>query len=127
MTMPEMVFECDASEADALKKALEYDPYLDKSLDEEGLKRLSQDKSANVIFARQAYDLRDAGAFGIKNGRYYLYIKASEEFLKGAEQRLRAEFKTVKRAGEADSAKVIHTIKDEEERANAGIGSIFGG
>ena len=125
--MPAIVFECDASEAEALKKALEYDPYLDKSLDESALKKLTTDKDANIIFARQEYELRDGGAFGLDSGKYYLYLKANDEFLKGAEEKLKKQFKTVKRAAPQEEGKVIKVIEEEENQVNAGVGSIFGG
>lgn len=125
--MPAVVYEIDSHDVDSLKKLLEYDPYLDKNLDENALKNLSNDKLANIIFARQAYDIRIGSAFGINNGKYYLYIKANEDFLKGADEKLRMGFKSIKKASKEDEEKVIKTIEDEENRANEGIGSIFGG
>ncbi|MCL4389489.1 MAG: hypothetical protein M1528_01250 [Candidatus Marsarchaeota archaeon] len=121
------VYEVDASEADALKKFLEYDPYLDKALNEEALKNLRSDKLANVIFARQEYSLRDGESIGMPPGKSYLYIKAGDEFLKLAEEKLLKNFKTVKKAPKTAEQKFIAIIDDEESRGNAGIGSIFGG
>lgn len=125
--MPVLVFECDSSESDALKKALEYDPYLDKETSPEELKRIAVDKSANIIFARQAYDLRNGASFGLDPKKYYLYIKASEEFLRAAEEKLKKNFKTVKVATKEEERKVVDKIDDEESRVNSSIGAIFGG
>ncbi len=125
--MSAVVYEVDHKDVEPLKKLLEYDPYLDKSLDENMLKNLSNDRLANIIFARQAYDLRIGGAFGIHNEKYYLYIKANDDFLKGADEKLKKNFGSIKRASKEDEERVIKAIEDEENRANAGIGSIFGG
>ncbi len=154
--MPARVYECDKSEAEELKKALAYDPYLDTSLIPPSIKaeriesdKLTSEQKAEIeererkiseahkmlnespkgkfIFSRQDYSLRDGASLGLNGNSFYLYLNASEEFLKGAEERFKSEFKTIKRASNADEEKVIKHIKDEEERANAGFGSIFGG
>ncbi len=125
--MPMRVFECDPSEVKALKKVLEYDPYLDKALNEEQLKKLRDDKLANVIFVRQKYDLREGRAIGINESKFFLYIEAPEEFLSLAEEKLKKEFKSVKRASPEIEGKFASVIKEEEEKANQGFGAIFGG
>jgi hypothetical protein len=155
--MPARVFEIDSSEAKALKKLLEYDPYLDKSkipetpkewddpkffdkhpelreeaekrriMVQEALKKLSEDKYANVIFARQSCDLREGAMLGLDGKKSYLYLKASDEFLKLAEEKLKLNLKSVKRASQSDEAKVIGIIGEEESKGNAGMGMIFGG
>lgn len=153
--MTERVYECDESEVKALKKLLAYDPYLDPNLipklpdvddkaraamteqqraelkakedtASEASKKLREDKYANVIFARQDCDLRDGKSIGIEDEKSYLLIKATDEFLTLAEERFQKEFKTVKRAP-ADIEKKFITLKEEEEsKANAGFGAIFG-
>jgi len=155
--MPARVFEIDNTETKSLKKFLEYDPYLDKSKipetpkdwddpkffekhpelkDEAGrrmaqvkeaLKKLSEDKYANVIFARQSYSLREGSTLGLDGKKSYLYLKANDDFLKLAEEKLRLNFKTVKRSPQSDEAKVISAIEEEESKGNAGMGTIFGG
>jgi len=153
--MAARVYECDESEVKTLKKLLTYDPYLDPNLipklpevsekeraamSEEqrkelkakedmasaASKKLREDKYANVIFARQDCDLREGKAIGIENDKSYLYLKATEEFLALAEERFQKEFKTVKRAPPDIEKKFITLKEDEEARANAGFGSIFG-
>jgi hypothetical protein len=125
--LPVAVYEIDASEVEALKKFLEYDPYLDKALNEEELKKLGSDKLANVIFARQEYSLRDSRALGMAEGKYYLYLKANDDFLVLAQEKLLKSFKTAKKAPKEAEDKFNAIVKDEEDRANAGVGAIFGG
>jgi hypothetical protein len=153
--MAERVYECDASEAKELKKLLTYDPYLDPNLipklsdvDEKELakmtdeqrkaikdkedaasaasKKLHEDKYANVIFARQDTDMREGKSIGIDDAKYYLLIKATDEFLTLAEERFQKEFKTVKRASPEAEKKFITLKIEEESKANAGFGAIFG-
>lgn len=152
--MSARVYECDKSEAEELKKVLAYDPYLDSSIIPPGakkdadlakmtpeekaeyeertkrveaaLKELSESPKGKFIFVRQECSLRDGASLGLKPDTSYLYINAPDDFLDGAEERFKNEFKTVKRASKEDEEKVISTIKEEEEKANAGFGSIFG-
>lgn len=149
------VYEVDASEAGAVKKLLTYDPYLDPNLipklpdiDEkeraklppekqkeiadlekkasEASKKLREDKFMNVIFARQECDMRDARSIGVESDKSYLWIRATDEWLNLAEERFKAQFKGVKRASPDIEKKFIAMKEDEESRANAGFGSIFG-
>ncbi len=78
-----------------------------------------------VIFGRQEYSIKEGPGVGLK-GDFYLYINASDDFLKGAEGRFSREFKTVKRAPPEDESKVIETLKAEKDKAAEGFGSIFG-
>ncbi len=154
MIIPARVYECDKSEAEELKKVLAYDPYLDTNLIppssskekkeseltdeerrqmlerdkqiEENLKRLRESLKGRIIFTRQEYSLRDGASVGLRDNIIYLYLNAPDEFLDGAEQRFKEEFKTIKRASKEEEDKVIGVIKEEEERANMGFGSIFG-
>ena len=87
---------------------------------------LKTSPKGKYIFSRQECDLRDGAAFGLNDKLSYLYLNATDEFLAGAEERFKTEFKTIKRASNEDEEKVIATIKDEQERANTGFGSIFG-
>lgn len=153
--MPARVYECGADEAKALKKLLTYDPYLDpnlipklpdvddnarKKMTPEELKKLAElekkaadaskklreDRFMNVIFARQETDFREGKSIGVEDDKYYLLLKASDEFLNTAEERFKAEFKTIKRASPDIEKKFIALKEEEEGRANAGFGSIFG-
>ncbi len=154
--MGQRVYECDQSEAKELKKILAYDPYLDPNIipksrevddkqmaqmseDEKkaykeqeekvqaAIKKLKSDKFLNVIFARQECELREGKAIGQDNGKLYLYVKAPDEFFPTAEERFAHEFKTVKRAPAEVEKKFIEIKEDEDSRANAGFGAIFGG
>ena len=154
--MPVRVYECDRSEAAALKKVLDYDPYTDSSIipsapksadkpvealseDEkkeveeyekkakEARDKLKTDPRAQAIFVRQSCSLRDGATLGLNADKMYLYIDAADDFFAKAEQRLKSEFKTVKRAQKHDEDAVIEAIKKEEDRAGTGFGAIFGG
>lgn len=150
--MPARVYECDRSELEPLKKALAYDPYLDtnlipsskeeknpnpteeqkKAMEErermvsEARKKISESPAGKFNFSRQEYNLKDGETLGLKKNVTYLYLSASDQFLEGAEQRFKNEFKTIKRATKEEEEKVIGAVKEEQERANAGFGSIFG-
>ena len=152
--MPARVYECDKSEAEARKKfwnttftlILKLIPpsKSDKDLKlmseedrknaaeeqkkvEETIKRLHEDKYANAIFARQEYSFRDGAVLNLDSSKSYLYLNANDQFLGLVEERFKKEFKTIKRVEKNIEDKVIGTIKAEEEKANAGFGSIFGG
>ncbi len=125
--MSTVVYELDAAESSELKKFLEYDPYLDKSLGEEALKKLHDDKLTNVIFSRQEYSLREGSALGLDEKKCYLYLKANNDFLKLADEKLKKSFKSVKRTTKEQEEKFIAVVEDEQNRGNAGIGAIFGG
>jgi hypothetical protein len=152
--LPAQVYECSKSEVEELKKVLSYDPYLDSSLipppmvSDKDIKNLTPEQKKEMeerdkkiaeahkmlenspkgkyIFTRQEYSLRDGASVGLNPELSYLYLSANEDFLKGAEERFKTEFKTIKRAKKEDEDRVIKVIKDEEESANAGFGSIFG-
>ncbi len=125
--MPAVVYECDASEANELKKFIEYDPYLDKSLDDEALKKLNSDREANIIFSRQEFSMRDGTSLGLSKEKFYLYINANDDFLKGADTKLKKKFKSLKRASKTEEEKFISVVEEEHNAGNAGIGAIFGG
>ncbi len=148
------VYECDRSELESLKKMLAYDPYLDpnvippvtgrdvdvakltdeekKEIEErerkvkENLEKLKGEKYSDVIFARQQYEIFDGAALGLDGKKAYLYLKAGEDFLDGADKKLGYYFKTVKRASAEVEQRVLDRVKEQEETANQGFGSIFG-
>ncbi|MGI0133481.1 MAG: hypothetical protein ACREBW_00785 [Candidatus Micrarchaeaceae archaeon] len=155
--MPIRVYECDRSEADALKRFLKYDPYDDpkvlppsnmpkdvkelkklpkeqqdrinaeESARQEKLKKLREDRLLNIIFWKQEYEVRDGAAIGLDREKIYLYLNAPEDFLSGAEEKLTKEFKSIKRATKDEADKVTNAISSEQDTAAAGFGSIFGG
>ena len=126
-----------------LKKVLSYDPFTDTNIIPPAPEKMTPEQAKaradkiaeakkklpegalTVIFGRQEYSVKDGPGCGLK-GDFYLYINASDEFLKGAEGRFSREFKTIKRAESADEAKVIATIRAEKDKAAEGFGSIFG-
>ncbi|MEM0086787.1 MAG: hypothetical protein QW774_02790 [Candidatus Micrarchaeaceae archaeon] len=120
------VYSCDIADLPALKKMLEYDPYLDKNLTEDDLKKLRDDKDANIIFARQDYVLKDGVSLNLDKGKYYLYINASPEFMESAEKKLKSNISSISRLNPEDERKVIEAVEDERSKAEFGFGSIFG-
>jgi hypothetical protein len=125
--MPERVYECDRNDHEKLKKLLEYDPYLDKSISSEQLEVIRNDKYANIIFARQSYVIKDGSSLGMDAKKYYLYLKAGDEFFKDAEEKLKKEIASIKRSDADTEKKIIAIINEEENKGNYGIGLILGG
>lgn len=125
--MAECVYEFDMSEHLQLKKAVTYDPYADSSISKEELAKIKEDKLANVIFARHNCVLKDGTILDLDRAKCYLYISADEHFLKEAEEKIKRDFKTAKKADADTEKKVITKIKDEESNSNYGVGMIFGG
>jgi hypothetical protein len=125
--MAERVYECDKGDHEKLKRLMEYDPYLDKSLTSEQIEQVRNDRYANIIFARQSYVLKDGSSLGMDAKKYYLYLKAGEEFFKDAEEKLKKEITGIKRLDEESEKKVISIINEEESKGNYGIGMILGG
>lgn len=123
--MPARVYICDSKDVPSLKKLLEYDPYLDKSLSEEQLAKLKGDAEANVIFARQDYKLKDGISLELDRDKYYLYLNATEEFLDRAEKKLKQNIGSVARADHETEDKIVNTIEEEQNNSEQGIGFIF--
>ncbi len=124
--MPARVYLCDEKDLDKLKALMEYDPYLDKSKTEEELAALKQDKAANVIFARQDYQIKDGISIGMEKDKCYLYLSANEDFLTLAEPKLLSAIESAKRADSETEKKIILMIEEEISNSESGIGSIFG-
>ena len=151
--MPVHVYECGKPEAEALKKLLSYDPYLDPNIipsskDDKPSKEMTEEERreaaerekriqenlrkvreeySDIIFARQEYSLRDGVTLGLDSDKVYLYLKANEDFLNKADKLLASKINGLKRTPNDVEGKVIAVIKEEEDKASAGFGSIFGG
>lgn len=121
------VYSLDAPDLQKLKKLLEYDPYLDKSLAEADLEKIRNDKEANVIFVRQDYLIKDGASLSLDRGKYYLYIHAIDDFFKLAEKKLKETVPSIQRVDAITEKKIIETIDEERTKAETGFGSIFGG
>jgi hypothetical protein len=100
----EKVYECDLEKQNDLKKILEADPYAEGS------------------FARTGYKLKDGATVDANREKVYLYISASEEFLKKADDLLK-DF--AKASDEQTTSKVISKIKEEENTVASGV-AMFG-
>jgi hypothetical protein len=100
----EKVYECELTKQNDLKKLLEADPYSEDS------------------FSRAGYKLKDGTVVGEDKEKIYLYISASEDFLKKADELLKD---LVKPAESAVASRVIAKIKEEEDTVASGV-AMFG-
>lgn len=124
--MPSRVYICDIADNNALIKLMSYDPYLDKSLSDEKIAEIKNDPEANIIFARQDYNIKDGISIGLERDKSYLYLSASEEFLDQADKKLKNIIKSIKRADKETEQKVIEIVEGERSSSEEGLGSIFG-
>ena len=105
---------------------MEYDPYLDKSMSEEALQKLKDDKEANIIFARQDYRIKDGLSINMERGRSYLYISANEEFLEKGDGKLKKSIEGIERADQKTESSVIEIVEKERNESEQGLGFLFG-
>lgn len=100
------VYECELNKKAEATKILEADPYADDS------------------FARAGYKVKDGANLGEDKGKMYIYISASEDFVKKADGKLHGVATPTKSDVET---RVVEKIRKEEEEAESGFGSIFAG
>ncbi len=100
------VYECELNKRADVDKILETDPYADDS------------------FARVGYKLKDGSILQEDKTKLYIYINAPDDFLKKADIRLKGIAAPAK---EDVQKRVMERIVKEEEEAESGFGSIFGG
>src|SRR4030095_15223739 len=98
------VYECESSKKAELTKVLEAEPYAEDS------------------FARVGYKIKDGVSVGEDKEKTYIYISASDEFMKKADERLKD---LAKPASEEVQKRVEKKIQDEEDTVAAGV-SMFG-
>ena len=89
----------------------------------EVLKLLEQDPYASDSFSRIGYKVKDGGVIGEDKDKIYVYFSADENFLKKADEKLKH---LTKRTPHEIENRIIKKIKEEEEQAENGLGSIFG-
>ncbi len=98
------VYECESSKKAEMTKILEADPYAEDS------------------FARVGYKMKDGAAVGEEKEKLYVYVSASEEFLKKADEKLKD---LAKPCSDEVAARVKKKIEEEENSVAAGV-SMFG-
>ena len=98
------VYECESSKKAELTKVLEAEPY------------------ANDSFARVGYKMKDGVSVGEDKDKTYVFISASEEFLKKADERLKG---LATPAHDDVRKRVEKKITEEEDTVAAGV-SMFG-
>lgn len=99
------VYECETSKKAELMKVLEADPYSEDS------------------FARVGYKVKEGSAIEEDKGKVYVYISASDEFLKKADEKLKGVAEPAK---EDVQKRIGEKIQKEEAGAESAFGSIFG-
>ncbi len=87
------------------------------------MKALEADSFAPDSFARIGYKLREGASLGEDKEKLYLYISASDENVKKADERLKELAAPLE--GEKEK-NVLEKILAEEENAESGFGSMFG-
>lgn len=92
----------------------------------ESLRKLREDKEANIIFARQDYVVKDGLSLGLDREKAYLYLNAGDDFLSGAEAKLKKYMPGLSRADADIEKQIIDTIDKERSSADQGLGLIFG-
>lgn len=99
------VYECEISKKAEVTKLLEADPLAEDS------------------FARMGYKMKEGASIDEDKEKLYIYISASEEFLKKTDERLKD---IAPPASEEVQKRVGEKIQKEEQQAESGFGSIFG-
>lgn len=99
------VYEIPNEKKAEAKKILETDPYAEDS------------------FARVGYKMRDGASLEEEKDKTYIYISASDDFIKKADEKL----KDVAKPLEGEKAKrIVEKIQKEEESVGSGIAKFFG-
>ncbi|VVC01324.1 Uncharacterised protein [uncultured archaeon] len=86
-------------------------------------KLLEAEPYAADSFARVGYKLRDGKALGEDEKKLFIYMSGSADFIKKADEKLKAVAAPPKSEIEQ---RIITKIKAEEEAAEGGFGSLFG-
>ncbi len=105
----DFAYSVASSQQSALKKVLDAEPYEKDS------------------FSTVGYTLRESGSLGLPAGKLVLYFSSADETV-GAKLKARlalVEGGVTELAGE-EKQKAVSAIKDSENEAAAGFGSLFG-
>lgn len=101
----ELVYEALSSEKQKVTALLEADPY------------------GKPSFSRIGYKVKDGIAVGQDKDKFYVFMRASDEFVPFVREKMKDVMTESKPEVIAAVAKVI---ADEESNAEAGFGAIFG-
>ncbi|MGB9719848.1 MAG: hypothetical protein ACPL06_04635 [Candidatus Anstonellales archaeon] len=99
-----IVFEISREKFKDAKKILEENPYAEDS------------------FAKIGYILKEGKALA-EDENYYVYVDASDDFVKKAKEKLKD---VAKPAEGKKAARIIKKVEDEQNSAVNGFGSLFG-
>jgi len=100
-----MVLSCEIEKKADLVKMLEADPY------------------AHESFARAGYKVKDGASVGLDPKKLYVHVQASDELCAKLVEKAKP---LAVNATDAEKAKVLQAIDDEENSAETGFGAIFG-
>ncbi len=101
------VFSVSSADYAKLKKVVEENPYSDRS------------------FAHVGYTIRESKSVGLEPGNYILTYECEDDLAKELAEKLKA-IESAKELQEPEKSNVVKKIREEEEAAAAGFGSIFG-
>jgi len=101
------VYSIAAGDYAKLKKVLEENPYSDRS------------------FAHVGYTLRESAGLGFEPGKYILVYECEDELAKELGEKLKA-IESARELADPEKTAVVKKIREDEEAAAAGFGSIFG-
>jgi len=96
-----------AADYGKLKKALEENPYSERS------------------FAHVGYTLRESKGLGLEAGKYVLVFECEDGLARELSEKIKL-IESAKELSGTEKAAALAKIKEEEDSAAAGFGSIFG-
>ena len=88
--------------------------------------KMKEDKEANIIFARQDYQIKDGLSLGFDREKSYLYLSADDAFLEAGETKLKKSITSLQRAPKEIENQIIDGIEHERQKSDQGLGFIFG-
>lgn len=90
-------------------------------------KLLAADPYAEDSFGKLGYVLKESRALGLEAGFYALFFESPDDALvKKLSEKLLAALPLARRPEEAKKTALVAQIKQEQDNAAAGFGSIFG-
>ena len=89
----------------------------------EDLQRVKEMLLKDEQVSRASIVFKEASGLGFEGEDYYCYLSGPDELIKKAKELVKELSEEV---GEKDKKEIIKKIKEEEEKAMTGFGSIFG-
>jgi len=89
----------------------------------ENLQKVKEMLLKDEQVSRASIVFKEASSLGFEGEDYYCYLSGPDELIKKAKELVKELSEEV---GEKDKKEIIKKIKEEEEKAMTGFGSIFG-